>query len=152
MNRVFDLTQHVSIQSSLLWAGAGALQLANGVLNIVGGEHMILGATMVCVGVLMLPGSLLRKRASRFVITFDHDSIRVQRGLFANHQIAWDSIAEISLSLMSAIIVTKSGRSRTLNFGELGYTANQMVKPQICAAIKEFGQEKGVSVTEVRSA
>ncbi len=152
MDRVFDLTQHVSTHSRLLWAGAGAIQLANGALNLAGGEHMILGVSMVCLGAFMLPGSLLMKRASRFVITFDENFIRIQRGLLDNHEIAWDSIVEISLSLMSAIIVTKNGRSRTLHFGELGYTANQMVKPQICASIREFAEARGVSVTEVHSA
>ena len=153
MDRAFDLTAHVTLQSKLLWGMLGVVQLANGLLNLAGGEHLVLGTIMVCFGVVfLLPGSMVLKRLNRFVITFDQEFLSIQRGLFVNRRVFWDTIAEINLGRMAAIIVTKTGRPRTLHFGEFGYTVNQIVKPEVFASIREFCEERDIPITDVRSA
>ena len=95
---------------------------------------------------------MVLKRLNRFVITFDQGFLGIQRGLFVNRRVFWDTITEVNLSRMAAIIVTKTGRPLTLHFGEFGYTVNQIVKPEVLAAIRGVCEERDIPVTDVRSA
>ena len=151
MDRAFDLSTQVRAQLRVLWSLLGVVQIANGVIHLAGGEHLVLGTITLCFGLFVLPGSFLFNRMNRFVITFTEDAILLVRGLFSTNRIDWDSVSEINLHPISADFITRDGKVRTLNLGELGFADVQIVKPQIYEIIRNKSEAKGISL-EDRSA
>lgn len=159
-NQVFDLTARVGWPNRFVWGLLALVFTANGLVNLArwnntdsgGTQLLVLGLIQACLGLLVLPGSLLFKRLNKLVLAFSQEELLIQRGLFVRQRIPWDSLAGITLSLMTAEFVSREGPSRAIQFGLLGYADNQAVKPRILQTIRAFAQAKGIPVTEEESA
>lgn len=147
--RTFDLSVPVSPWLLACWSGFGALQIASGVFSIEGGNE-ILGVAQIAFGVFCLLSVVVMPRLNRYVIAFDDSHLTLQRALVKPRRIPWASIAEIEIHLMKLEIALKDGKNAKWNFN-LSYTDNQIVKPQIIAALTEFAQANGIPVRDSRS-
>ena len=154
-DRVFDLTARVGWTNRFVLGLLALVMAANGLMNLArwyntdsgGTQLLVLGLVYLCLGVLVLPGSLLFRRL-KLVLGFSQEELLIQRGLFVRQRVPWDSLAGITLSLMNAEFVSREGPTRVIQFGMLGYADNQVVKPQILQTIRDFAQAKGIPVTE----
>ena len=155
-DRVFDLTARVGWTNRFVWGGLGLVLTANGLVNLVrwnnsaSGETLILviGLIHLCLGLLVLPGSLLFRRMNKLVLAFSQEELVVQRGLFVRQRVPWDSLGGITLSRMQAEFVSREGPSRAIQFGMLGYADNQEIKPRVLETIRAFAAAKEIPVTE----
>ena len=155
-DRVFDLTARVGWTNRFVWGLLALVFTANGLVNLArwnntdsgGTQLLVLGLVYLSLGVLVLPGSLLFRRMNKLVLGFSQEELVIQRGLFVRQRVPWDSLAGITLSLMTAEFVSREGPSRVIQFGMLGYADNQEIKPQVFQTIRDFAQAKGIPVIE----
>ena len=148
-SRTFDLSVPVSPWLLACWSGLGALQIASGVFSIESGNN-ILGVAQIACGLFFLLGAVLMPRLNRYVIAFDDSHLTLERALVKPRRIPWASIAEIKVQLMKLEIALKEAKNVKWNFN-LSYTDNQIVKPQIIAALTEFAEANGIPIQDGRS-
>ena len=82
MNREFDLSARVSVQSKVLWGMLGVVQMANGLIHLSGGEHMILGVIMTAFGLFPVAGELLEQTNESFCGDAERRECRNRERLF----------------------------------------------------------------------
>ena len=82
---------------------------------------------------------------NRFVIAFDDTYLTLEKALSSTRKIPWASISEIEIQRLKLEIALKEGKNVKWNFN-MSYTDNQIVKPQIIAALNEFAEAKGIPV------
>ena len=148
-SRTFDLSVPASRFLLAGWTVFGLLQLASGVFSIETGNDILGGAQIAC-GLFFLLGVVLMPRLNRYVIAFDDSHLTLEKPLVKPRRIPWASISEIEIHLMKSEIALKDGKNVRWNFN-LSYTDNQIVKPQIIAALTEFAEAKGIHVRDSRS-
>ena len=146
--RTFDLTIPVTRPMWTLWRILGVLQICNGLFFIVRGNH-VLGGLSVAVGILLLvPFRLVLLPLNRYTVRLGDESLEIRRGLFGRRVIPWSSITKVKVALMSVEFEVNSGKSAKINFGEMGYTENQTLKPEISSEVKSFAERKGIEVVQ----
>ena len=101
----------------------------------------------IAFGLFFLLFVALTPRENRYVITFDDANLKIERSLSRERTIPWTSITEIHILLMKIEFMFENGNNVTWNFN-LCYTDNQIVKPQIIAALTEFAAAKGIPVKD----
>lgn len=146
--RIFDLSVPVSPWLLAGWGVFGAIQVASGVFSIEGGND-ILGVAQIACGLFFLLSVVLMPRLNRYVIAFDDSHLTLDKALVRTRRIPWASISEIEIHLMKLEIALKDGKNAKWNFN-LSYTDNQIVKPQIIAALTEFAGANGIPVRDSR--
>ncbi len=144
--RNFDLSAPVSRLLSAGWSVFGLIQIASGFFALERGDD-ILGGVQVAFGLFFLLFVVLMPRANRYVIRLEDANLRLDRSLSRTRTIPWESISELQIQLMKVEIVLKEGKSVTWNFN-LSYTDNQIVKPQIIAALNEYAAAQGIPVKD----
>ena len=147
--RTFDLSVPVSRFLFAGWSAFGAIQIASGVFSIES-SNKILGVAQIAFGVFFMLSVVLMPRLNRYVIAFDDSHLTLDKALVRTRKIPWASISEIEIHLMKSEIALKDGKNVRWNFN-LSYTDNQIVKPQIIAALTEFAEAKGIHVRDSRS-
>ena len=90
---------------------------------------------------------VLMPRLNRYVIAFDDSHLTMQRALVKPRRIPWASISEIEIQLLKLDIALKEGKNVNWNLN-LSYTDNQIVKPQIIAALTEFAEANGIPIQD----
>ena len=145
--RVFDFTIPINRQHRILFLVLALTQFLNGGLAIDRGE-LILGVPMVLFGLFVLIGSLTMKESGKYVITFQDSSIQIEKGVFKNRVLPWETITGIQIALMSVEIRQQSNKRERINFSDFGYDVNQLVKPQFMSDLRAFAEAKGIAVTE----
>ncbi|MDE2889436.1 MAG: hypothetical protein OXR72_14610 [Gemmatimonadota bacterium] len=148
-SRTFDLSVPVSRILLACWSGFGALQVASGVFSIESSNE-ILGVAQIAFGVFCCSSLFVLPRLNRYVIAFDDSHLTLERALVKARKIPWTSISEIEVQLMKLEITLKEGKNVQWNFN-LSYTDNQIVKPQIIAALTEFAETNGIPIQDGRS-
>ena len=124
----------------------GALQIASGVFSIESSNE-ILGVAQIACGLFFLLSVVLMPRLNRYVIAFDDSHLTLDKALVRTRKIPWASISEIEIHLMKFEITLKDGKNAKWNFN-LSYTDNQIVKPQIIAALTEFAKANGIPIRD----
>ena len=148
--RTFDLSVPLSrlfIVGCILF---GVIQIANGVFSIKTGDD-IFGVVQLAFGLFFLLFVRLAPRQNRYVITFEDANLKIARSLSRELTISWASISEIHIQLMRVEIELDSGKRVKWNFN-MSFVDNQMVKPEIIAALTEFAEAKGIAVRDSRAA
>ena len=145
-SRTFDLSVPVSRLLLVGWSAFGAIQVASGAFSIERGDD-VLGVAQIAFGVFFLLFVVLMPRVNRCVIAFDDSHLTLEKALVRTRKIPWSSISEIEIHLMKFELALKEGKNVTWKFN-LSYTDNQIVKPQIIAALSEFAAAKGVPVKD----
>ncbi len=148
-SRTFDLSVPVSRLLLGGWSAFGAIQIAGGAFSIERGDN-VLGVAQIAFGAFFMLSVVLVPRLNRYVIAFDDSHLTLERALVKPRRIPWASIAEIKVRLMKLEIALKEGKNVKWNFN-LSYTDNQIVKPQIIAALTEFAEAKGIPIQDGRS-
>lgn len=148
-SRTFDLSIPVSRLILVGWSALGAIQVASGAFSIERGDN-VLGVAQIAFGVFFLLFVALMPRANRYVIRLEDANLRLERSLSRTRTIPWESVSELHFQLLKVDLVLKEGKSVKWNFN-LSYTDNQIVKPQIIAALTEFAEAKGIPVRDSRS-
>ena len=148
-SRSFDLSVPVSRFLLAGWSGFGALQIVSGVFSIESSNE-ILGVAQIACGLFFLLSVVLMPRLNRYVIAFDNSHLTLERALVKPRKIAWASISEIEIQLLKMEIALKEAKNVKWNFN-LSYTDNQIVKPQIIAALTEFAEANGIPIRDGRS-
>lgn len=147
--RTFDLSLPVSRLLLAGWGGFGAIQVASGAFGIERGD-VVLGVVQIAFGLFFMLSVVLVPRLNRYVIAFDESHLTLEKALIRTRKIPWTSISEIEIHLMKLEIELKEGKNVKWNFN-LSYTDNQIVKPQIIAALTGFAQANGIPVRDSRS-
>ena len=148
-SRTFDLSVPVSRVLLAGWSAFCAIQVASGVFSIERDDD-VLGIVQIAFGLFFLVSVVLMPRTNRYVITFGDSHLTLKRALVKPRKIPWASISEIEIQLMKLEIALKEGKNVKWNFN-MSYTDNQIVKPQIIAAMTEFAQAKEIPVRDSRS-
>ena len=86
-------------------------------------------------------------RTNRYVIAFDDSHLTLEKALARTRKIPWASVSEIDIQRIKLEIALKEGKNVNWNFN-MSYTDNQIVKPQIIAALTEFAAAKGIPVKD----
>ena len=147
-DRTFDLTIPVTRPMWLLWRMLGVIQVCNGLLAIAREDH-VLGGLSVVVGILLLlPLRLVLLPLNRYIVRLGDESVEIRRGFFGRRVIPWSSISKVKVGLMSVEFEVNGGKSATINFGAMGYTENQTLKPEIKSEVRSFVEEKGIEVVQ----
>ena len=147
--RTFDLSAPVSRFLLVGWSGFGAIQVVSGVFSFERGDD-VLGVLQIAFGVFFMLSVVLMPRLNRYVIAFDDSHLTLQRALVKPRRIPWASISDIEIQLLKLDIALKEGKNVNWNFN-LSYTDNQIVKPQIIAALNEFAEANGIPIRDGRS-
>lgn len=147
--RTFDLSAPVSRLLLAGWSGFGAIQVASGVFSLERGDD-VLGVLQIAFGVFFMLSVVLMPRLNRYVIAFDDLHLTLDKALVRTRKIPWASIAELEIHLMKLEIALRDGKNVRWNFN-LSYTDNQIVKPQIIAALTEFSEANGIPIQDGRS-
>ena len=147
--RTFDLSIPVSRLLLVGWSAFGLIQIACGFFALERGDD-IFGGVQIAFGLFFLLFVVLMPRANRYVIRLEDAYLGIERGLSRTRTIPWESVSELHIQLLKVDIVLKRGKSVTWNF-KLSFTDNQIVKPQIIAALTEFAAAKGIPVRDSRS-
>ncbi len=145
-SRTFDLSVPVSRLLLAGWSAFGAIQLASGAFSIERDDD-VLGFSQMACGLFFLLFIVLMPRANRYVIAFDDSHLTLEKGLSRARKIPWASVSEIDVQRMKFEIALMEGKNMKWNFN-MSYTDNQIVKPQIIAALTEFAEAKGISVID----
>ena len=145
-SRTFDLSVPVSRLTIVTWTVFGVIEIASGTFSIGRGDD-ILGVAQIAFGVFFLLFVVLLPRVNRYVIAFDDSHLSLEKALVRTREIPWASISEIEIHLMKFEIALKEGKNVKWNFN-LSYTDNQIVKPQIIAALDEFAAAKGIAIQD----
>ena len=124
----------------------GAIEIAGSFFSIKSGDG-IFGVAQLAFGLFLLLFVGLTPRIHRHVITFDDSYLTLDKSLFKPRKIPWASISEVEIHLMKLEIALKKEKDVTWNFN-MSYTDNQIVKPQIIAALTEFAAAKGIPVKD----
>ena len=124
-------------------------QMAYGLFSLNRSDD-ILGGVQFAFGLGFLLFVVLMPRANRYVIRLEDVYLRLERSLSRTRTIPWDSVSELHILLLTVEIGLKEGKRVKWNFN-LSYTDNQIVKPQIIAALDEFAAAKGILVRDSRS-
>lgn len=148
-SRTFDLSVPVSPWLLACWSGLGAIQVASGVFSIERGDG-VLGVVQIAFGLFCCSSLFVLPRLNRYVIAFDDSHLTLEKALVKPRRIPWASISEIEVQLMKLEIALKEGKNVKWNFN-LSYTDNQIVKPQIIAALTGFAEANGIPVRDNRS-
>lgn len=144
--RTFDLSVPVSRLLLVGWTVFGIIQIASGFFARERGDD-ILGGVQIAFGLGFLLFVVLMPRANRYVIRLEDVYLRLERSLSRTRTIPWDSVSELHILLLTVDIVLKEGKTVKWNFN-LSYTDNQIVKPQIIAALTEFAAAKGIAIQD----
>ncbi len=120
---------------------SGVIEIAGRFLSIKTGGG-IFGVVQLAFGLMFLLFVGLTPRENRYVITFDDANLKIDRSLSRELTISWASISEIHIQLMRVEIELDSGKRVKWNFN-MSFTDNQIIKPQIIAALTEFAEAKG---------
>ena len=142
----FDLSVPVSRLLLAGWSAFGAIQVASGAFSIERGDD-VLGFAQIAFGLFFLLFVVLMPRVNRYVIAFDDSYLTMDKSLFRPRNVPWISITEIHIQLMKIEFTLENRKNITWNFN-MSYTDNQIVKPQIIAALNEFAEAKGISVID----
>ena len=127
----------------------GVIEIAGSFFSIKTGDG-IFGVVQLAFGLFFLLFVSLAPRQNRYVITFEDANLKIDRSLSRELTISWASISDIDIRLMKLEIALKEGKNVTWNFN-MSYVDNQIVKPQIIAALTEFGEAKEIPVRDSRS-
>lgn len=147
--RTFDLSVPISRLLLAGWSAFGAIQIASGAFSIERGDN-VLGVVQIAFGLFFMLSVVLTPRLNRYVIAFDDSHLALERALVKPRRIPWASISEIEVKLMKLEIALNDGKNVKWNFN-LSYTDNQIVKPQIIAALTEFAEANGIPIQDGRS-
>ena len=109
----------------------------------------ILGFSQMACGLFFLLFIVLMPRANRYVIAFDDSHLTLEKALARTRKIPWASISEIEIQLMKVEMRLKEGKKVTWNCN-MSFIDNQIVKPQIIAALTEFAAANGIRVRDSR--
>lgn len=145
-SRTFDLSVPVARLLLVGWSAFGAIQVAIGAGSIERGDD-VLGGVQIAFGLFFLLFVVLTPRVNRCVIAFDDSHLTLEKALVRTRKIAWGSISEIDIHLMKFELALKERKNVTWNFN-LSFTDNQIVKPQIIAALTEFAAARGIPVKD----
>ena len=146
--RTFDLSVPVSRLLLVGWSALGAIQVASRAFSIERDDD-VLGVAQIAFGLFFLLFVVLMPRTNRYVIAFDDSHLTLEKALVRTRKIPWASISETDIQRMKFEIALKEGKNVKWNFN-LSYTDNQIVKPQIIAALTEFAQANGIRVRDSR--
>ena len=144
-DRTFDLTIPVTRQFRTLWTIMGVIWIINGLLSISRGDGLI-ASLQLALGLLILPSSFLMQRFNKYIIALNNEGLEISRGIFKHRKIPWVSMSEIHIKLMILEFQVNQGKSEQINFGEMDYSANQTIKPQIISEVRAFAEAKGILV------
>ena len=147
--RTFDLTVPVTRPFRVIWTIAGVGWIICGFVNVAG--NTILGAVQIVLGLGFLGFSGPLQRLNRYIVTFSDARLEIERGLFRHRRIPWTSVSEIHIQLMKVEIRLDSGKSLAIDFSNMSFSDNQIIKPEIVAAVTAFAEDKGIGVKDGRS-
>ncbi len=124
----------------------GAIEIAGSFFSIKSGDG-IFGVAQLAFGLFFLLFVGLTPRIHRHVITFDDSYLTLDKSLLRPRKIPWTSSTEIHIRLTKVELGLENGKNVTWNFN-MSYVDNQIVKPQIIAALTEFAEAKGTPVKD----
>ena len=148
-SRTFDLSVPVSRLMIVTWTVFGIIEIANGYFSTLRGDD-VFGGVQFAFGLIFLLFVALTPRVHRYVVTFHDAHLVIDGRLYMKRTIPWETISEIQVQLMKVEIGLKEGKRVKWRFN-LSYVDNQIVKPQIITALKEFAAAKGIPVRDSRS-
>ena len=125
---------------------SGVIEIAGSFFSIKTGDG-IFGIVQIAFGLFFLLFVALTPRENRYVITFDDANLKIERSLSRERTIPWTSSTEIHIRLTKVELGLENGKNVTWNFN-MSYVDNQIVKPQIIAALTEFAEAKGTPVKD----
>ena len=128
---------------------SGVIEIAGSFFSIKTGDG-IFGIVQVAFGVSFLLFVGLTPCENKYVITFEDANLKIERSLSRERTIPWTSITEIHILLMKVEFRLEYGKNVTWNFN-MSFTDNQIVKPQIIAALTEFAEAKEIPVRDSRA-
>ena len=145
----FDLSVPVTRLFRALWITYGVILIILGVLNMT--ENSLLGALQLVLGLATLPFMGLLHHFNKYIIALNDANLKIRIGLIRNKKIQWESIREIHIQLMKVEFRLDTGKNAEINFSNISYSDNQIIKPQIFDAVTAFAEAKGIPVQDGRS-
>lgn len=147
--RTFDLSVPITRLFRALWIAYGVILIILGVLNMP--ENSLLGALQLILGLITLPFMGLLHHFNKFIIALNDANLTIRTGLINNKKIHWSSITDIHIQLMKVEFRLDTGKNAEINFSNISFNDNQMIKPQIIDAVTAFAEVKGIPVQDGRS-
>ncbi len=144
-DRKIDLTVQMPPQLRVLLVALGVLHIIGGILFISGGNDYF-GFLNLALGPMWLLWGLFYSRINRHMIVIHEGHLEIRRGLFRNRRMPWASISEIGFESSRMEIRVVRGKSATVKFGEMSYSANQTIKHEFVSKLRPFSEANGVSI------
>lgn len=128
------------------WTVLGVIEIAGGYFSTLRGDD-VFGGVQFAFGLIFLLFVALTPRVHRYVVTFHDAHLEIDGSLYRKRTIPWETISEIQVQLMRVEIGLKDGKRMKWRFN-LSYMDNQIVKPQIITALKEFAAARGIAIQD----
>ncbi|MDE3000528.1 MAG: hypothetical protein OXU79_15765 [Gemmatimonadota bacterium] len=147
--RTFDLTVPVTRAFRGTQTALGVIFIILGLFNLE--NNTVLGAIQSLGGLLIVTLVCLAQRINKYIMVFKDENLQIEKGLFRRHIVPWTSITDIHIRLMNVELRLDSGKNTEINFSNISFNDNQIIKPQIIDAVTAFAEAKGIPIQDGRS-